>query len=313
MKKNRSEIEMDIFSVYIFIFKNIHGLKKTIESIYMQSYKNIELIISDDHSIEDDEKQYRMISDIVEPYKTRFSDVIVNVNKENMGTVKHINKMLPMGTGKYITLLGSGDGLYRGDVLQNVANHFKKGQSLVCTSRRIMHYSEGKHIVLPSKRVCKYFYKDSKHLLNLCCREINYLVTIGSFFRRDIFEIYGCFDENYVLLEDAPFFLKLLFCGEKITFIDDITCFYEKGGVSNRKKMDKRLLEDSKKTLKLIKYPNRDRLGFFTSRIVSLKYSLRISGKKMEKIGSCILYPDAVLYMCIFVLLDKILKSKYLE
>lgn len=304
--------DRDLFSVYIFIYRNEEGLKKTIKSVYEQNYERIELIISDDHSIEDCSKQYQIIEEALEPYKVKFEKIIINVNKKNLGTVKHINTVLNWGNGKYICLLGCGDGFYREDVLQKVYYHFEICKTLVCTSKRIMCLDD-RNIILPSKRVVKYMSKSSRDLLNLCCREINYIATIGTFFRREIFRKYGCFDEAYCLMEDAPFFLKILFNDEKISFIDEVTCFYAKGGVSNRREIDERLFKDSVRTLVELKYPNRNKLGGFTRRVVSFKYFFRGSNNWRIKLQGCFFFPDALIFMGVFTIIDRLSKNRYLN
>lgn len=313
MKGEMFETNEIIFSIYVFIYRNVADLERTIQSVYEQNYAKMELIVSDDHSIEDCNRQYQIINKIIEPYKLKFDKVIINVNKENMGTVKHINAVLPLGTGKYVCLLGCGDGFYNSDVLQKIYYHFQLNDSLVCTSKRIIYLNEKKNVVLPNRRIVRYINKSSQQLLNLCCREVNYIVTIGTFFKREIFVKYEYFDETYYLMEDAPFFLKILLEGEKISFIDQITCFYARGGVSNRKKIDERLSKDSIRTLTEIKYPNRKKLGIFTRRVVSFKYMLRGSNDWKVRLKGCVFFPDALIFMVFFVIVDKISRMKYLE
>lgn len=302
-----------VFSVCVFIYHNIEQLENTIKSIYKQMYVSIELIISDDGSISSKDVQLEKIKSVIKPYQDRFENVILNVNQNNMGTVKHINKILPMTTGKYLCLLGSGDCLYKDDTLIMVAEYLTNEKYEVCFSKRILKLNEEKQIVLPEKRIIKAFYQKGDSLLNLCCREVNYITTIGSFFTRALLERYNGFDENFILLEDAPFFLKLLFARTEIGFIDEITCIHEKGGISNQRKTNEILKKDSLKTLTEIKYPRRNELRWFSRRVVIFKYNMRNSRKTFSKLCALIFYPDAALFLVLLVVRDWLVRVRFIK
>ena len=103
-------------------------------------------------------------------------------------------------------------------------------------------------------------------------------------------------------MEDAPFFLRLMFQDVPFGYIDKITCIHEKGGVSNRKKKSDILEKDSLRTLTDIKYVNRNRLNNYSKRVVLFKYKFRTTDKLLKKVVACIIYPDAaayILWLCI--------------
>lgn len=310
-RKNMNTAKAELFSVCVFVYNNIEGLEKTIRSVFGQSYPNIELFISDDHSDNlINAKQY--IERIAEPYKNRFQKLMVNVNAENVGTVKHINKILPLTSGNFLCLLGSGDCLYKPDVLSKAADYLLTHDCDICYSKRKMQLNAKKYIVLPSKRISKLFGRKDDALLNICCREVNHITTIGCFFKKKLFQEHGFFDENYILLEDAPYFLNLLFQRVPIGFLDEITCLHEKGGISNRKKTCATLEADSIRTLTDIKYKRRRQLTWLTQRVVVFKYQLRTTDKMFIKLLNCFKYPDAALFLVFFVMTDWIKRLRYL-
>lgn len=291
-----SDIEKRLFSVCILSYNNLDSIEESVKSVYQQKEVDMELVVSDDCSWEDREKTYDYIEKIITPYRDGFSRVIINVNEHRLGTVKHLNVVLKSLEGDYYCLLGSGDCLYTPSVLRDVVEHLQKTQALLCTSKRKSVSSTGREMIMPGKRIKK-AYSDQKRLLALCCREINYVYTIGTFFTKELFEKYGNFDESYYLLEDAPFFLNLMFEGEKISFLDEITCYYAPGGVSNKKKVNPYLEKDSVRTLTHIKYPRRRQLDSFTRRMVEFKYGVRVSDSIIGKLRTAIKYPDAAVYM----------------
>ena len=231
-------IDRGLFSVCVLTYNNVESLELTIRSIYQQTYCNIELLVSDDGSFSTNVSIKEKIEDILKLYRNKFKRIYVNVNPYNIGTVKHLNLLLPEIEGKYICFLGSGDQLYRETVLENVVNFFSDRKFLLCCSKRLMQVTPDRKLIYPERRIIKAIQKGNNDLLKLCCREVNHITTIGTFFTKEIFEIYKKFDDTYVLLEDAPFFLKLLFDGVEIGFLDEITCIHNKGGISNSKKKE---------------------------------------------------------------------------
>lgn len=288
----------ETFLVCVFCYKNTDNLEKTIKSIAMQNYTSIHVIVSDDHSIDDVALQKKRIENITELYKDRIPQIEINVNASNMGTVKHINYILKKTDERYICLLGSGDELYDQDSLLGVVTFFEKNpEKLICTSKRLMCFPSGKEIVRPGEKTMKIIKQGGRCLLNYTCRGVNPVISIGTFFTRPLFEKYGYFDENYILLEDAPYILHLLFSDVSIGVLNEITCKYDTGGISNGKRRNKQLIIDSIETLRNIKYKRRAELSFFTKRIVTVKYFLRVKKDIMSILKSCLCYPDAVLYL----------------
>jgi len=149
-------------------------------------------------------------------------------------------------------------------------------------------------------------------LLEYCCREVNYLTTIGAFFRRDFLMQRKGFDERYILIEDAPFFLQLMLDGISIGYLDTVTCIHRSGGISNSQKISPVLEEDSRRTLAEMKYPNRDKLQPFTRRVVILKYYLRMPHSLWMRLKEVLHYPDAAAFLAWYALKDSLFRKLFL-
>lgn len=54
----------------------------------------------------------------------------------------------------------------------------------------------------------------------------NFIPAPTVFFDREIFKLYGLFNEKYKLIEDYPMWMNILYNGEKIYFIDEFTILY---------------------------------------------------------------------------------------
>lgn len=92
---------MDKISIILPVFNVEHYLKKCIDSILNQTYKNIEIIIIDDGSTDG--------SASICDYYTKTYDFIKCVHKENGGLSSARNAGLEMCSGEYISFVDSDD------------------------------------------------------------------------------------------------------------------------------------------------------------------------------------------------------------
>lgn len=94
-------MEKDLISIVIPVYNVERYLKKCINSIVNQSYKNIEIILVDDGSTDNS-------SEICDEYIKK-DDRIKVIHKENGGLSDARNKGIDMAKGKYITFVDSDD------------------------------------------------------------------------------------------------------------------------------------------------------------------------------------------------------------
>ncbi len=92
---------MDKISVIVPIYNADKYLSRCIDSILMQSYKNIEIILVNDGSTD-------KCKDICEEYINK-DDRIVFIDKENSGVSDARNKGIEIATGKYVMFVDADD------------------------------------------------------------------------------------------------------------------------------------------------------------------------------------------------------------
>ena len=83
-----------LVSVIMGVYNNEDTVKNAIESILNQSYKNIELIITDDNSSDNSKS-------IIKNYLNQKNIKLIE-NKENIGLTKSLNQMIEASNGKLI-------------------------------------------------------------------------------------------------------------------------------------------------------------------------------------------------------------------
>lgn len=92
----------ELVSVVVATYRRSESLRTAIESIMMQTYDNIEIIVVDDNG---DQQWNQTVAEIV----SKFSQVKCVCNETNLGSAKARNAGVQVSTGTYITFLDDDD------------------------------------------------------------------------------------------------------------------------------------------------------------------------------------------------------------
>lgn len=286
-----------LVTVFICTFNKFNYLSEALNSLFVQDYPNIELIISDDGSPNFD---LRSIDKLVLNPPENIKTLKIIHHKENLGTVKNLNNILKEGRGEYFIGLAPDDLFYRKTSISEVVNYFlDTGAMVVTTKRKVFDTTLKKQKgVLPNPKDCRYLQKSYSLLFERLCIN-NFISGASTYHSRELFEKYGNFDERYILLEDQPKYLELARRNVKIHFYNEITKLYRWGGISTSKVKNPILLEDARKTFEheVLPYINKKNQTIY--RIALFNYEMYRTGKKF-KFEYLIRFPDALLYKVLY-------------
>lgn len=127
-------------------------LDKTLQSIFQQTYEDIEIVLVDDCS-KDHSK------DIIEKYKKEHPEIIYFCQPKNMGAGAARNKCLELATGQYVAFLDSDDLWYPEKTERQIALMKKKKSPFSYAAIEMMDENEniikGKRNI---KETCDYRY-----------------------------------------------------------------------------------------------------------------------------------------------------------
>lgn len=221
--------EKALVTVYVLIYRDMKRIPELLKSIANQTYENIELMISDDGSPNVTKEE---LIEVVKPYRSRFNNTIINKNEINYGTVRHINGIIPKMSGDILCGIAADDIFYDSKVIENIVDFFRNNSDVdIVTSKR---YDEGDKVERPIKKVQKILKNDFESYQKIMFRVTPLISGAGTFFRKELFEKYGYFPEEFKLVEDASFFTKLVSEGVRFGFLDRITISHGAGGVSDK-------------------------------------------------------------------------------
>ena len=238
-------------SIITINYNNAEGLRKTLASVASQTYPNIEHIIIDGGS---SDESVNVIQDYVAQVKSEELRVksIIWVSEKDKGIYNAMNKGIKRATGEYIQILNSGDILAAPDVTERMVSALAqaKSEELRGTSKEIgipilygnmVKYDYNSNKVIGKSKEVEYSLRNyySGTMNHDCC-----------YFRRDLFETYGLYDENLKIVSDWKWFIQAIGLGNvKPVYVNIDVTIFDASGISEtnlelRNKERRQVLEE---------------------------------------------------------------------
>ena len=200
------------FSIITVLYNNSSCIKKTIESIVNQTYKNIEYIIIDGNSEDDTLK-------ICNQYKDKIDKLI---SQPNAGVYGNMNRGMSYISGDYLIFMNCDDTFADEYALENLADTIlKKDEPDFIYGNSLEESHDGKN-----------YYEKKAH---------NHTYLWYGMFTRHQAMVYKIsiihnfnllYDLNYKMAADYDFTARFLANAKTILYVDDILCIYKQGGIS---------------------------------------------------------------------------------
>lgn len=192
------------FSVIIPTYNRSKILIRSVKSVLRQSYKNFEIVIVNDGSLE----PYTEVLDVIQKCSSSNTVKFVN-NRTNMGAAFSRNKGVNNSTGEYIAFLDDDDE-YRENFLSqcyNIINRTNPKPFYMWSSVKYYDYGAASNIVKKTGRIFSNSYSNTEYFLaDLCSIGIGHGFVIS----KKCFNMIDGFDENLVTVEDTELFLRLI-------------------------------------------------------------------------------------------------------
>ncbi|MGN0347071.1 MAG: glycosyltransferase [Lachnospiraceae bacterium] len=219
-------------TIFVLVYNNADGLCSTIQSVLHQTYENAEVIISDDGSSNYDTG---ILENYARKLRTKYKKVRVNVNEKNVGTVKHLNRVIAMAEGELLFNCCSGDTFYEETTISQLVEQFANPECKIITARRMDEYADGHTKIRPVPVLGRMLQHCPHLLINYMIQKKNLLSGSCTFARKSLYEEYGVYDEEYHLVEDYPYYLMLLLEGVDFGWYGKPAIRHTIGGVSTGK------------------------------------------------------------------------------
>ncbi|NEW78265.1 MAG: glycosyltransferase [Gelidibacter sp.] len=198
-----------LISIITVNLNDVEGLKRTMTSVFEQTWQEYEYIIIDGGS-----------SDGSKEYIESFSDKIsVWVSEPDTGIYNAMNKGIKVASGEYLLFLNSGDHLNNATALDKVHVHLKN-----------------KEIVYFNINVIG----DNNSFIKKCPNELSFEFLHNdlpahqsTFIRKSLFDRHGVYDENLKIVADWKFLiLALIKYNSTYKYVNDTFTTFYAGGIS---------------------------------------------------------------------------------
>lgn len=134
-----SEDEKPLVTFALFSYNQGRFIKEAVESALFQDYQNLEIILSDDCSVDD---TFEIMKEMSEKYSGGHR-VVLNRNEKNIGLVAHVNKVLSLASGDLIVFAAGDDVSFRSRVSDIVCAYLGNGRPLLVHSRAVEIDADG--------------------------------------------------------------------------------------------------------------------------------------------------------------------------
>lgn len=213
--------ENPLVSIIVITYNSSKFVLETLESAKAQTYKNIELIVSDDCSTDNTVEVCR---NWLEVNKTRFVRTDFITVKKNTGTALNDNRGLYASNGKWIKYT-AGDDLLTENCIEHLINFIVKNRNVNFLVHGIQPFQDDLKFmpIFPPKKIMAC---PPKKQLIFLLKKGNY-ISGSTFFleRKTLIELNG-FDERFKLLEDAPLIVKYNLNNHKIYLVEEVLLKY---------------------------------------------------------------------------------------
>lgn len=213
-----------LVSVCVICYNSSEYIIDTLESIKSQTYRNIELIVSDDKS---PDTTVAVCKEWIEKNKDRFVRTEVIVPEKNTGTSGNYNRALFASMGEWIKFIDGDDVLLENCIEENVNYIISNDNAKVVFSNVVIFQDKignPRNKLFFDDKKNSFFDKDAIGQLQIALAG-NPMPSASFFVNSEIIKN-NSFDERFRLLEDAPKWIDLLEKGYRFYYFDSVTAGY---------------------------------------------------------------------------------------
>lgn len=175
--------ENELISIAMTTYNGEKYLREQLDSIFNQTYKNIEVIVTDDCSTD---TTVRILEEYSKKYNLKYY-----INEENLGFIKNFEKAISLCNGEYIALSDQDD-IWLPEKIQTLYDEIEDNLLIASNARLI---NENNVLIKESYRDYNYTLhsrKDFKHIMLFT----NCIQGSTAFFRKDLIKKAMPFPDN---------------------------------------------------------------------------------------------------------------------
>lgn len=223
MGNNEKSTTNPLVSVIVASYNHERYIEKCINSLFKQTYKNIEILVIDDCSSDSTWEKLNKFND---------SRLSIQRNKNNLGTVSTINKLIEKSKGEYIAFIGSDD-YWKEDKLSKQVDILESNKKYGACFSNALFVDDNNCVIqeqIPDDidiNVFKHKNGSQQDLLRELFEKLNFLCHPSCLIRKSVINDIGLFSERYMQLHDMEYWIRLLY-KYNIYIMEEATVYYRR-------------------------------------------------------------------------------------
>ncbi|MGL4853361.1 MAG: glycosyltransferase [Phocaeicola sp.] len=193
-----------LISIVVITYNSSKYILETLESIKIQTFQNIELIISDDCS---KDNTVAICKEWISANSNSFVRTQIVTTSVNTGIAANCNRGLNVTEGSWIKFI-AGDDILLPNCIELNHNFILQNNEIKILFSKVLGINQ-QNINIDLEKHFKYpLFKLSKKDFQIRIALSNFIPAPTAFISREVYETIGGFDENIPMMEDWPFWVK---------------------------------------------------------------------------------------------------------
>lgn len=214
-----------LVSIVVITYNSADFILDTLESVKNQTYKNIELIITDDKS---KDNTIEICKKWLDENSKEFINSRIIITENNSGIPANCNRGIHAANGEWIKII-AGDDILLPDAIENYVLFAEQNQECEIIHAkviRMVHQGDKIEKINAEKYPKTLHHKMSPKTQFKLLKFSTIVLAPTVFMKKKLLENLDYFDESIKLCEDWPFWLKLTLNGKKFYFFNKETVIY---------------------------------------------------------------------------------------
>lgn len=193
-------------------------LKKTLDSIEMQDYPDIEVCIADSCSVD-------KTLDIIKEYQATSKYSVVYDSKKDSGIYEGLNNAIALATGDLLQVMN--DRLTMPDAITKLVKAIED-EEVACGDPNLVLGAHSDLVYAEDDRVVRYW-----HMGRGSIRAGWMPAHPTLMLKRSVYDKYGLYDTSYICSADYEYMIRILKDGGKLGYVPEVLVSMYYGGTSN--------------------------------------------------------------------------------
>ena len=237
-----------LVTVIVVTYNSAKYVEETLDSIKLQDYNNIELIISDDGS---KDETIRICKHWLLKNSEKFIDAKLLTVGKNSGTSANCNRGIQNAHGDWIKIIAGDDKLLQRSISTYVS-YVKEHKNVDFVFSKVLPFGDVAHGAYCDffKDTKKYFKRLTEKEFKIALLKTDFLPASSAFLKRETLAHLGGFNEAIPLIEDWPLWVKGIFEECKFCWIDIPLVGYRYSQTSVSQNLSPKFLDSQYKAIK---------------------------------------------------------------